>query len=85
MADAAWISDSEFVASARTDSATAPRIYEISGRNRSLPIIESGVEHLSGGNGDGEIFIESDGELRLLTGESWSPQSDNISDAAFAG
>lgn len=85
MADAAWISDSEFVASARTDSATAPRIYEISGRNRSLPIVETGVQHLSGGNGDGEVFIESDGELRLLTGESWSPQTDDISDAAFTG
>lgn len=85
MADAAWISDSEFVASARTDSATAPRIYEISGRNRSLPIVETGVQHLSGGNGDGEIFIESDGELRLLTGESWSPQTDDLSDASFTG
>ena len=39
----------------------------------------------SGGDGEGEIYVESDGELRLLTGEAWSPQTDEVSDVAYAG
>ncbi|ROZ62619.1 hypothetical protein EDL96_09070 [Kocuria soli] len=85
MGDAAWISETQFVATSVTDGGTAPRLYDISGRYRELPYVDDGVTNVAGGNGEREIFVESGDELRLLTGESWSPQSDQIASTAFAG
>lgn len=82
---AVWISESQFVASALTDRSAVPRLYDVSGRYRDLPVVEDGVSNLAGGNGESEIFVESDGRLRMLTGESWSPQSDSVTSTAFAG
>lgn len=48
-------------------------------------MVADGVQNVAGGDGEGEIYVESDGEVRLLTGEAWSPQTDEISDLAFAG
>ncbi|WP_144793225.1 LpqB family beta-propeller domain-containing protein [Kocuria palustris] len=84
-ASAAWISDSEFVAAAAGQDGATPQIYDVSGRHRSLPVVADGVQNVAGGDGEGEIYVESDGEVRLLTGEAWSPQTDEISDLAFAG
>lgn len=85
MGSAQWISESQFVASAITDRGTAPRLYDVSGRYRDLPFVEDGVSNLAGGNGDAEIFIESDGQLQVLTGESWVVQSESVTSTAFAG
>lgn len=85
MSDADWISESQFVASTVTETGAVPRLYDVSGRHRQLPLVENGVTNVSGGNGEGEIFVESDGQLRMLTGESWSPQSDSVTDTSFAG
>ncbi|MDO5619580.1 LpqB family beta-propeller domain-containing protein [Kocuria sp.] len=85
MGDAQWISESQFVAAAVTDRSTAPRLYDVSGRYRDLPFLEGGVSNVAGGNGETEIFVVSDGQLRMLTGESWSLQSDSVESTAFAG
>lgn len=81
----AWISDSAFVVAAERDSSSTPQVYDVSGRHRSLPTVTEGVQNIAGGDGEGEIYVESDGELRLLTGEAWSPQTDAVSDVSFAG
>ncbi|MDO4254147.1 MAG: LpqB family beta-propeller domain-containing protein [Kocuria sp.] len=85
MAEAQWISETQFVASAVTEDSTAPRLYDVSGRYRDLPVLDDGVSSVAGGNGEAEIFVVSDGQLRMLTGESWSPQSDTVESTAFAG
>ncbi|WP_052209802.1 LpqB family beta-propeller domain-containing protein [Kocuria sp. ZOR0020] len=85
MGDARWISESQFVAATITDRSAAPRLYDVSGRYRDLPFLEGGVEGISGGNGDSEIFVVTDGQLRMLTGESWSLQSESVESTAFAG
>lgn len=85
MGDARWISESQFVAAAITDRSAAPRLYDISGRYRDLPFLEGGIQGISGGNGESEIFVVTDGELRMLTGESWSLQSESVESTAFAG
>jgi hypothetical protein len=82
---AAWISDAAFVVAAERDSSSTPQVYDVSGRHRSLPTVVDGVQNIAGGDGEGEIYVESAGELRLLTGEAWSPQTDEISDVAYAG
>ncbi|MCM3331656.1 LpqB family beta-propeller domain-containing protein [Kocuria palustris] len=82
---AAWISDSAFVVAAERDSSSTPEVYDVSGRHRSLPTVVDGVQNIAGGDGEGEIYVESDGELLLLTGEAWSPQTDEVSDVAYAG
>lgn len=85
MGDAQWISESQFVASAISHDSTAPRLYDVSGRYRDLPVLDKGVSTVAGGNGESEIFVVSGGQLRMLTGESWSPQSDTVESTAFAG
>lgn len=85
MGDARWISESQFVAAAITDRSAAPRLYDVSGRYRDLPFLEGGIQGIAGGNGDSEIFVISDSQLRLLTGESWSLQSESVQYVAFAG
>lgn len=85
MGDARWISEAQFVAAAITDRSAAPRLYDVSGRYRDLPFLEGGVQGISGGNGDSEIFVVTDGQLRMLTGESWSLQSESVESTAFAG
>lgn len=83
--EASWISDTEVVAAETGSGAAAPRVFEISGRSRSLPVLDTGVTHLSGGNGDSEIFVESEGRIRLLIGDSWSPQTEDVTEPSFAG
>ena len=80
-----WISGTEFVTTALGESDNAqPRRYNVSGSNEALPSLV-GVTSLAGGNGHTAIYGAADGNLYMLTGNSWAQQSDNVTDTAFAG
>ena len=80
-----WISGTEFVTTALGDNGNSqPRQYSVSGSNEALPSLV-GVTSLAGGNGSTAIYGAAEGNLYLLTGSSWSQQSDNVTDTAFAG
>lgn len=82
---ALWLSDREFVAAPVGAGGTVrPRVYDVAGRYRELPGLE-GITGLSGGNGTSSVFAGADGTLYMLTGASWSPQSEDVRDTAFAG
>ncbi len=80
-----WISGSEFVTTALGESDNSqPRLYNVSGTSEALPSLV-GVTSLAGGNGPTAIYGAADGNLYMLTGNSWAQQSDNVTDTAFAG
>lgn len=80
-----WISGTEFVTTALGENGNSqPRQYSVSGSNEALPSLV-GVTSLAGGNGSTAIYGAAEGNLYLLTGSSWSQQSDNVTDTAFAG
>ena len=80
-----WISGTEFVTTALgQDESAQPRQFDVSGTHETLPSLV-GVISLAGGNGPTEIYGAADGNLYMLTGNSWAQQTDNVTDTAFAG
>lgn len=80
-----WISGTEFVTTALgQDENAQPRQFDVSGTHEMLASLV-GVISLAGGNGPAEIYGAADGNLYMLTGNSWAQQTDNVTDTAFAG